>query len=391
LFLMLFNYHVTGSWWPTALWDANGVGVTFNNMGFALNSIGYALDRRWGLLPHSLLLLGALPGLFVLGRESRRHAAFVAVIVLGLVAVSAGHTLSAAGTTPDRLVVAVTPLLIWPVAVLVRRFWSSQVVRIVTIVLGVLSLDAGRAYNWHHSKEFGLLRDVSLSGWKPNLAFPDIRGESWDVSHANFVLFLCVVFLVLGLSCLAYVRAGASKWDPSKWDPALAGLDVARHSWLIALITIAAIIGGFSAATSANEDWTHPLYLLDDGAARAAAIRAVVNVDRCLCFTSARGHIDWTRMGPNSARSALVDVFPDDLHVTVLVLVEGDGQAPAFGRMRVEFGDGEETAWGGILAERRVAHTYRQPGTYPVKVWFQLPARVSPQLHRQAVEVHAAR
>jgi hypothetical protein len=162
------------------------------------------------------------------------------------------------------------------------------------------------------------------------------------------------------------------------WDPASAGL------------VVAALIVGFSAATSANGDWTHPFYLLDDATARSAAVRAVIDSDRCFCFTSARGHIDWARLEPNSARSALVDMIPDGLHVTVLVLVPGDGNVPAFGRMRVEFGDGEETAWKGVLAERRVGHTYRQPGTYPVKVWFQLPAHVSPQLHRQTVEVHTA-
>src|SRR5439155_13482149 len=55
--LTAFDYHVTGSWWPTALWEADGLGVTFNRMGFVLNFIGYGLDRGWGLLPHSMLLL----------------------------------------------------------------------------------------------------------------------------------------------------------------------------------------------------------------------------------------------------------------------------------------------------------------------------------------------
>jgi hypothetical protein len=90
-----FDGHVTGSWWPTALWDVNGQGITFDGIGFAVNVLGYALDRRWGLVPHSLLLVGAVPGLLVLARESRRQAAFVAVVVLGLVFVSAGHTLVA--------------------------------------------------------------------------------------------------------------------------------------------------------------------------------------------------------------------------------------------------------------------------------------------------------
>ena len=386
--VMMFNYHVTGSWWPTALWDLNGQGVAFNNMDFALNAIGYALDRRWGLMPHSLLLVGAIPGLLVLARTSRRHAAFVAAVVLGLVFVSAGHTLIAAGTTPDRLVVAVTPLLIWPVAVLVARFWSSHVVRIVTVVFGVISLDAGRAYNSSPTKELGLLRDASLSGWKPNLAFPDIRGDSWELSQANFVLFLCVVVLILALSWLAFVRSSGSairlKPDPTQTGLPLAGLSVSGF-------VVAVLIVMFSAGTSTSGDWSDPLYLVDDGSARLAAIRAVVRSDHCLCFTSARGHVDWTTMGPNSSRQAFIGLYPDDLRLTVQVLVEGDGTIPAFGRMLVEFGDGEKTAWDGVVTERRIVHTYHRPGTYPVKVWFQQPARVSPQLHSQMVEVHAGK
>jgi hypothetical protein len=285
-------------------------------------------------------------------------------------------------------VAAVVPLLIWPVAVLVRRFWASRAVRVMTVALGVISLDSARAYNGYHDKPFAALRDASISGWKANLAFPIIRGDE-GATPANVVLFLCLAVLLLGLSWVAFV-SGDPVWDPaSVSDPALAGLEITRRSWLIPTMTIAALIAGFSVATSANQDWTHPLYLLDDGAARTAAARAVVSTDRCFCFTSARGHIDWTSLRPNPARSALVDMFPDGLHLTVLVLVEGDGRHPAFGRMRVEFGDGEETPWDGVVTERRIAHTYRQPGTYPVKVWFQLPARVSPQLHRQTVEVRA--
>ena len=108
------------------------------------------------------------------------------------------------------------------------------------------------------------------------------------------------------------------------------------------------------------------------------------------CFNSTRGHrLD--HAGTELGAELLVDMFPERLHLTVLMLVQGDGKIPAFGRMRVEFGDGEETPWHGVVTERRIAHTYRQPGTYPVKVWFQLPTRVSPQLHKQTVEVHAAR
>jgi hypothetical protein len=375
--VMAFDYHVTGSWLPTARMDADGQRVTFARLGFILNFIGYGLDRLWGLFPHSVVLLGAVPGLVMLGRQSRGPAAFVALIVLALVVPASGYTLVTGGTTPGRFVAAVVPLLIWPVAVLVRRWWGSQSVRVITVAFGVIALDAARAYNWHHDKPFAVLRDASLSGWKANLAFPVIRGDGWT-SPANLALFLCLAAVVAGLSWMAFVRIPrpAAAARDSRWKPA---------------IVIAALIAAFSVATSANQDWTHPLYLLDDGTARADAIRAVVNTNRCFCFTSARGPVNWTTMRPNSARSALVGLHPDDLRLTIQVLVEGDGQVPAFGRMRVEFGDGEQTAWIGVLTEGRVAHAYRRPGAYPVKVWFQLPTRVSPQLHAQTVEMRAPR
>jgi hypothetical protein len=159
----------------------------------------------------------------------------------------------------------------------------------------------------------------------------------------------------------------------------------------LAGFVVAALIIIFSAGTSASGDWSDPLYLLADANARMAAIRAVVRSDRCLCFTSARGHVDWTTMGPNSLRQAFIGLYPDDLRLTVQVLAEGDGKVPAFGRMLVEFGDGEKTAWDGVVTERRIVHTYHRPGTYPVKVWFQHPARVSPELHSQMVEVRAGK
>jgi hypothetical protein len=378
--VMAFDYHVTGSWSPLARMEADGQGIVLNRIGVVLNFIGYGLDRRLGLLPNSVMLVGALPGWFVLSRKSRRLAAFAALLVLALVVPASGYSLDPAGTTPGRFVAAVVPLLIWPVAVLVRRFWASPVVQIVTVALVVISLDTARAYNWHYAKSFGGLRDTSFSGWKAPLAFPVIRGEAWT-SPANFVLFLCVAALIGGLSWGAFVRATrpASAVATSAWDPAVTGF------------VFAGIIGLFSAATSANGDWTDPFYLPNDAAARAAAMRALVRTDRCFCFTSARGHVNWTTMRPNSARSALVSLYPDDLRLTIQVLVVGDGQAPAFGRMRVEFGDGEATAWDGVVTERRIAHTYPQPGTYPVKVWFQLPARVSPQLHRETIEVRAGK
>jgi hypothetical protein len=363
LSVMAYDYHATGSWLPTALWDATGEGVTFSKAGFVENIVGYGFDRFWGLLPHSLILAAALPGLCVLWRTSRRHAAFVAILAMTLVGTASGHTLNAAGTTPGRLVLAVVPLLIWPVAVLVRRFWSSPTVRAATVTGVVLSLDAALAYNWSHYKPYGLLSDTSVSGWKLNLAFPNTR-EAWSGSRASLVVLLCEMTVVASLTLLAFLRSGTSsaKAAPRTWPVPMAATAV-----------IVVLAGGFTAATAASY-WTSGRFLVDDRIAREQAAHALVAWERCrICFSSARGQIDWARLEPNAARGARVTVDTDRLVATVRVDVDGDGRNLAFGRMRAEFGDGEETAWTGIVASDRIVHRYASPGTFHLKVWFRLP------------------
>src|SRR6185369_16390118 len=158
--LMAYDYHVTGSWLPTALWDATGEGVHFADTSIIWNVIGYAMDRTWGLAPHALILVAAIPGLIVLGRASIAHAVFVGGMAAALTMTAAGHTLSAAGTTPDRLVVAVVPLLMWPIAVLVRQCWYSPAMRTAVAILAVMSLDAAVSYDLHHDKPVGPMHDA---------------------------------------------------------------------------------------------------------------------------------------------------------------------------------------------------------------------------------------
>jgi hypothetical protein len=375
---LALNYHVTGSWWPAALWEATGRKELEFGRGFVLSFVGYFLDTRWGLFPHAMLLLLALPGLFVLARESIGRAVFVAAIVFTLVATSAGHTLIAGGTTPGRLIVAVVPLLFWPAAVLVRRFWSSVTVRSAVVLLGVLSLNASLTYNWHHFKSYGPLRDFTTSGWAPNLAFPVVRGGTWDTSTANFVLFLCWVLLIAGLSCVAFLRSSG---------PEAALPPLARRAPLVTAGMVGIFIVGLTAASAAIGNRTTSEYRLDDAPARAAAVQALVAADRCVCFSSAGARVEWTAH-PNSASGALIGVDRDGERARIHVVIEGDGEAPAFGRVSIDFGDGEAMPWTGIVNERVVPHTYPGPGTYPLKVWVRLPDQISPRLLSATVEIH---
>jgi hypothetical protein len=323
-----------------------------------------------------MLLLMVFPGLVVLAKIFWPHAAFVGIVVASLIATASAHTLIAGRTTPDRLILAVVPLLIWPVAVLVRRCWGSSLMRTATVALGVVSLNAALAYNWHHIKAFGPLRDLNRSGWAPNLAFPTIRGLEGNSSPNDFLLLLCWVAFAFGLSWVA-LRANR----PVRWATASSGRFV-----LACAVAASVAIGGLTVASAATGSKTSATYQLHDAAARAEAARALVGLESCLCFTSLRSHVDWTTQ-PNSARGAAIGVQQDELRVTVQVIVEGDGRTPAFGRVRMDFGDGEETAWNGIVSERLLTHTYSRPGTYPLKVWFRLPGEIAPRLYATNVEV----
>ena len=92
------------------------------------------------------------------------------------------------------------PLLIWPVAVLVRRFWTPDRSAFATVALGVVSLRSGRALQLESLQSFGLPARCGLSGWKPNLALPDRRRRRLDASN----VVLLARWLSFGLSWLVF-------------------------------------------------------------------------------------------------------------------------------------------------------------------------------------------
>ncbi len=175
-----YAYHVTGSWMPTALWDATDPDGALVMASVPLHLVAYALHRVWGVLPHAPILIAALPGLVLLARDSRVHALFICAAVPALAIPAAGHTLSAAGGTPGRLIMAGVPILIWPVALFIRRYWSLAAVRAATVLLLVVSVESAASYNWHHrQKAVGVMHAATSSGWRMNLAFPVISEDGW--------------------------------------------------------------------------------------------------------------------------------------------------------------------------------------------------------------------
>ena len=358
-----FNYHVTGSFLPTALWDAARPDEGFTPGRVPMNLVGYALDRTWGLTPHAPILLAVVPGLVLLAHQSWRHALFVTAVGLGLAIPASAHTLNAAGGTPGRLVVAVVPLLVWPVAVLVRRFWSSWIVRVLAVAAIVTSLDAGLTYNWnHHEKALGALHAAGRSGWRPNLAFPVIRDSGWE-SSGNFGLFLAFAALIGIGTLVSFLRS--SPVAPRRATLLPASIAVAAGALLSVVLS--------TAATATNGDWFRDEYLLGRATARSVAATALLALDRCrLCVTSNDRTFDWTRLEPNPAQGIHSNMVSDRMGIQLNIGIESDGGWTGFGRMRVDFGDQSGTLWTPVVGEWHVTHQYRQPGEYLVTIWLQL-------------------
>ncbi len=357
-----FAYRVTGSWMPTALWDAPGSEATLRLEAAPLAVLGYALHRIWGMAPHTPLLLGALPGLAILARLSFAQALYLLTVCLALTVPAAAHTLNAAGGSPGRLIVAIVPLLIWPVAVVVRRFWSSIAVRTVTIVALVVALESAISYNWNHIKIMGSMRSTGMSGWRLNLAFPLVSGGGWSDSPLN-VLLLALILTAVGAATIAAFLLARRRQDAGP----------APGFWPTGAVTLVLIVVLSGAATAFNRDWTTWEYFLEGPVARRMATEALVEHDRCrICFGTRARAIDWRWLEPNTTDRVNIEVSTESLTANVRVVLAGAEGAPPFGRVRADFGDGADALWTGIVEEGRLTHRYKQPGTYVLVVWLQL-------------------
>lgn len=364
--VLLYDYRVTGSWSPTAVWDASMPEGELHGVSIWFNSIGYFVDHRWGLLPHSLILAAVLPGLALMLARAPRRASFVAVVGLSLLLPAAGHTLNAAGSTPGRLVLAVVPLLFWPIALLARSVWNSTWARTVLVGAVTISLETAAAYNWNnhsHHKDFGTILDASRSGWKPNLAFPGIRDGYWQ-SNGNFSLLLVMVGATALACWLAFRHAHA---DEAVSTPP-------RHvRWFMGPTVMIATIVVATLATAIDGEWTRDDYLIEPQAAVRVAAERMVSIEHCrFCFSTQRTSIDWTRLEPNAADTLRTDVEARGLALTLRVTLPTHGGQAAFGRVRVDFGDGSPTPWWGVVDGRSIEHVYPHPGQYTIVTVLQL-------------------
>jgi len=128
-----------------------------------------------------------------------------------------------------------------------------------------------------------------------------------------------------------------------------------------------------TAATAANNAWYYSDYMIDDTLARRTAAESLVALSRCsVCFSSRSATYDWTRLEPNGALGVRLNVDVRDRSIEARVRVDAADATAAFGRVRVEYGDGASTPWSGIVSDALFHHAYARPGTYQVTAWLQL-------------------
>ncbi|MBW8866185.1 MAG: hypothetical protein JF610_02470 [Acidobacteria bacterium] len=286
----LYVYRITGSALPSAVWSAEGSGENFNLVGMIKNTSGYLVDREWGLFAHSPVFLLALPGYWWMARQKPRIAFLCALIVVALLAPSAGKTL--VQTTPMRLIVAAIPFGAVPLIVMLER--RSRAVLTAFWLLTIVSLDTALSYNLHHVRSSDTLADWSFSGWKFNLLFPYDSRQPWHISTGNGVLLviwlLVVVALLVAPAVIDWRRSGVSR--PGQ-----------RRQWAVqrpaaqafAAVVLFVLLG--TAGSAMTREWTGLRYLMppEDAAQRAAFM--LDEVGTCtFCIWSPVGWISTRRM-----------------------------------------------------------------------------------------------
>jgi len=365
--MCVYAYRLTGSPMPNAMFAAEGTADPFDASLIAPYFVGYMVDRIWGILPHVPVYLLAFVGLGPLWRANRAHAVLFIAMYLSLAIPSAAHSLNAAGATPGRHLVAVLPLAAWPLGLAIRQWWGSRVFRAAFATLTLLSLQAALVYNWWHTKDTGRMWDVSISGWKANLLFAWTHGDVWAASQGNFVLFLVGMAVIAGLTLIGIARdLPAHTLTPSHRYSVTPSL-------LAAGLLVTAAAGAGAAALSG--DPIRDDYVQDATTSRREALTRLAEIEHCtLCAASGRGQVDAASMTWNGVEQFDVFVEPGEARQAHFRLVAAarDGE-PAYGHVRIEFGDGTYSSALPVAGLRRLTHVYPQPGTYLVRAWLTLP------------------
>jgi hypothetical protein len=362
--MCVYAYRLTGSPMPNAMFSAEGTADPFDASLIGPYFVGYMVDRIWGILPHVPVYMLAFLGLGSLWRANRAHALLFVAVYLSLAIPSAAHSLNAAGATPGRHLVAVLPLAAWPLGLAIRAWWNSRWFRVAFVTLAVVSLQAALAYNWWHTKDTGRMWDVSISGWKMNLLFAWTHGDVWASSRGNFILFLIGAVALGALIVAGFVKRRAAS------APAPRRITAPMIATGLLAVAVAGVGAASISGDAFREDYMqHPLL------SRRLALDRLVEIEACtLCAVSGRGEVSPAALTWHAIESFNIFIDVDAGRTAhVRIFAGAKGREPAYGHVRIDYGDGTTSAATPVSGFRRVTHTYTAPGTYRVTARLRLP------------------
>lgn len=366
-----YVYHVTGSLLPSGLYDARGGYFTLGEILSGWRTL--AFDTTWGLLPHAPVYALSLLGMGLTWRARPATAGLITLVWLSL-AMSAGHDPAAGGTTPVRYLVAGLPLLMVFLADAALHWQRSRAFTAAFIVLTLVSIDAGVAYNLHHDKGASQLIAYGFAGFRPNLLFPAVARAGWvTLPWAVAVVWAltCVLLWLLGVGAWTSRRIarseGAGQEKPLQW--------ALRPSARFIAAGLAILAAAGSAVSSASGEWVRPDFLAKPAEVRERALLSFRDQGRCTaCAATGFGEVNPVQVVGLDTTAFTVDVEAapgSDLKYVVRARATRDESEPGWGVVAVDFGDGVMKRDSRVLGERLIEHTYLKPGMYLVKTSFQ--------------------
>jgi hypothetical protein len=367
----LYVYRVTGSLLPSGLYDVRG--EYFNIRGTLAGWRILTFDSTWGLLPHAPIYALSLLGMGLTWRRKPATAGLVTLVLLSL-AMSAGHDPMAGGTTPVRYLVAGLPLLMVFLADAALHWQRNRTFTAAFIILAMVSLDTGLAYNLHHKKDASQLIAGGFAGFRPNLLFPGVANADW--------MPLPWAFVVVGfLTCVLVWLLGAGVWTSrrQRWRDGAAreALDqwALRPSAGFIAAGLAVLAAAGTAVSAASGEWVRPAYLAKPNEVRERALLSFQAQGRCTaCAATGFGEVNPVEVVglDTTAFTAQLDAGPGSDLAYVVRGKAMRGQAErGWGTFNVDFGDGVVERDTRVFGESLVEHTYKKPGLYVVRTSFE--------------------
>jgi len=342
----LYVYHITGSILPDALYFTQGNVDPLAPTNIPRGLVAYVFDATWGLLASAPVFVLAFVGAGLMVKEHPRTAVLAAALALSLAAPSAAHSYRGAGATPLRHVVAVAPLVAFPLADAVRRYRRNRAFVAAAATLALVSTYNAARYNLFHVKEVGPFVDHSVSGWKLHLLFPTLE--------AGAVTWICLVGWIA-------VAAVLVAWPI-----------VTRARRALPLALAAAFVGVVAGAAPLRRA---AAYLPDNTSARGMLIAAAAR-DASIRTSSLRGYLPLRAI---AGSPGTVVISADRLGLreggATRFTIKGltDDRVATWGRLVVDFGDRTPTVSSALVGTADLWHTYRNAGFYKVGARLELP------------------